>query len=305
MSASAARVNTALTTYAFGLTQDVKMGSVAQSLAPLVRVGSGSYQFKRYNTANDFQLYNTARAMGGKPMRIEFAADDPTSVVKPHALETTIDDQERKNSADNGVSLERAKVRSVYTNFMLAREKRILTYVEANTTAVSGAGVWSSSSVDPITELDAEIERINNTAGQMPNQLALGVSAWKIIKNHPKVLSRFPGANIQNVTLAQLASLLLNPNIQINLGTISYSTTKLGGTKNAVSVIGAKVYVYLSSTTPTQEDPSWFKSFSTGDGNISGVRQYREEPFNDVFLVDMDDDIQLISAECGSRIDLS
>lgn len=306
MSSSTARVNTTLTNYAFGLNQDIGK-RLAPFLFPLVRVGSGSYQFKRYNTANAFQNYNTARPIGGKAQRIEFSADDPTSVVKAQALEATIDDQERKNAGDNGASLERAKVSSLITNFHLAREKRALAFVEANTTAESGLGVYSSSSVDPVSEIDAVIDALSTKTGMMPNRMVIGLSAWRVIKNHVLVKGRFTtGSNANsNVSLEGFASLLLNPNIDIRVGMLSQSSTKFGATKNAVNIVGAKVYVFLGSDTPTQEDPSWFKSFSTGDNNVSSVQQYREDPFNDVFLVQADDDLQLISAECGARIDLS
>lgn len=305
-SAGTARVHTALTTFAAGMNQAVDT-RLAPFLFPLVRVGSGSYQFKIYDSANSFQNYDTRRAMGGKATRIEFAASDPTGVVKAHALEAVIDDQERKNSGDNGAGLERAKVSSLVTNFHLAREKRALAFVEANTTAASGKGVWSDAAVDPIAQIDEQIENITTATGMMPNRMAIGLSAWRVIKNHALVKARFAtGSNENsNVSLPGFASLLLNPKMDIRVGVLSQSTTKFGATKAAANIVGAKVYIFNGSDAPSQEDPSWFKSFSTGDNNVAAVKFYREDPFADVFLVDMDDDMQLIAAACGARIDVS
>lgn len=306
MSKSAARVHTTLTNYAAGVGQDLS-APVADFLLPRVIVGSGSYQFKKYDSDQSQRIYATEVAIGGKPTRIEFDATDPQSVVKHHALEAVVADQERTEAGSNGTLLEQSKVSTLVTNWHVSREDRVLRFVEANTTAAAGLGVYSDAEVDPIEEWDTVIRDQAIKTGMIPNRATMDINMWHAIKNHPLVKARFQSGSqpASVVTLAGFASLLLNPNIEIRLAGITKSTTKKGAAKNAVTVMGARAYIFYGSPNPTQYDASWFKSFSTGGGNVNSVRYYREEPFNDCYLITMDDDPQLIHSGMGVRIDLS
>lgn len=305
MSASAARVHQTLTNFAAGVGQDLS-APVADFLLPRVIVGAGSYQFKRYNADQSQLIYKTEVAIGGKPTRIEFSADDPASIVKHHALEAVVADQERTNAGDNGKLLEQSKITTLVTNWHVSREDRVLRFVESNTTAESGLGDYTDDTVDPVAEWDAVIRDQSIKTGMIPNRATMDINMWYAIKNHPKVVSRFTSGSSPSsvVTLQGFANLLLNPNIEIRLAGISKSTTKKGATKNAVTVLGAKAYIFYASPNPTQFDASWFKTFSTGAGNVNSVRYYRDEPFNDCYLINMDDDPQLIHSGMGVRIDL-
>ncbi len=94
-----------LKNYAFGVAQDVKT-SLADFIAPRVPVGMGSGQFKKFNEKNAFQVYDTARAVGGPATRMEFSADDEYFNCAANALEATIDDQEREKAGDAQTALE-------------------------------------------------------------------------------------------------------------------------------------------------------------------------------------------------------
>ena len=85
-----------LKSYAFGVAQDLS-GSIADFIAPRVSVGIASGFYKKFGDKNAFQVYQTARALGGPATRMQFEADDPTFNCRPNALEAPIDDHDREH----------------------------------------------------------------------------------------------------------------------------------------------------------------------------------------------------------------
>lgn len=302
-SREAGTVNTMLTNYATGIANDTA-SSLAEFIAPTVPTGSQHGQFKQFDDADAFKIYNTARAVGGPATRIEFNADDAFFNCKPQALEIAIDDSERDPGADP-LSIERAKIRTLVINTSTSHEAKVFDLIKSVKAAAGGVGVWSSDANDPVAEIDAQIEAILTATGQMPNRMALGVGAWKVIKNHPKVLARQPGAVNQGVTLTQFAGMLLNPQIEIRVGVMSRDLSKVGKAANKANIVGAEVFIFIGSAAPTPYDPSFAKTFMVSSNPITSVRQYRQEPFADVYLTDWSEDIKVVSTLCAVRITLS
>lgn len=301
---STAAMNPTLTNFAQGLAQD-RTGSIGDFLAPQVPVGASIGHYKQFNAKNQFVIYETARAIGGHANRIKFEATDPTYNAQPQALELPIDDAERDAAGEDQLSLEQAKTDTLLTTGLIARENKILTVAKASLTAVSGKGVWSNAGNDPVAELDALIEAIAIATGIMPNRIAFGIGAWRVFRNHPKVAARQPGAVVQGLKMEQAMSMLLNPSIQGKVGTLSKDTYKFGKDKDAVNIVGAEVFIYYASDTPSTFDPSFMKVFTSGVGGVYAVRMYREEPFSDVMLLDWSEDVKVTSTASGRRLTIS
>lgn len=294
-----------LTNYAQGLSQDYA-NSLAEFIAPTVVTGLAHGQYKRYSKKNDFQVHNTARALGGARKRIEFGADDPFFNCKPNGLETTIDDHERAMAGSNVLNLQYAKIRNLVGAAKLSHEKKVFDAVKAAKAATGGIGVWSNADNDPVAELDSQIEAIAHETGRMPNRIVFGLGAWRIFRNHAKVVSRQPGAELIGLTEDQAARMLLNPAIQMRVGLLSADTTKFGAAKNVQNIVGGEVFVFFGSDTPDQYDASFAKTFSTSAGAVDAVREYREDgASSDVYYVDWSEDIQVTAADSGRRITLS
>lgn len=307
MPASAATVNTTLTNYAQGFAQDRNL-SLADFIAPEVPTGVSSGQYKRYASKNDFVVYNTGRAIGGGRTRIEFAADDPYFNCRPQGLEIAIDDHERKQAGDTGVmNLQQAKIRTLLNAQIVGHEHKVWTALRAAVSAVGGGvGAWSDDAVDPIEEMDAQIEAITTATGMMPNRIAMGLGAWRVLKNHVLVRNRLADSSDKNLSYDRLAGMLLNPNIEIRVGVMSYDTAKTGKTANNVNVVGSDVWIFTGSQAPDQYDPSFAKTFTTVSGFVGGVREYRDEgAVSDVYPVDWDEDIVVTATASGRRITLS
>jgi len=302
---SSASINQHLSSYAHGIAQDMSR-RLARFIAPLVPTGASSGQFVKFDDKNSFQIYETLRALGGPNNRIEFAKTDPFFNCKPRGLAIAIDDEERKKAGDWASNLEEAKVKTLVSTTMLGHENDVIVAVLAGLTAVSGKGVWSDAAIDPIAQIDEQILAIATETGMLPNKLVLSLSGWNIIKNHALVKARTTGTSRDGLRMSELASMLLNPMIQIEVGILSKDTKKFGVAKNAVNVIGPELLLFYGDDNPTQYDPSFAKTFTPTANSFDAVMQYRDEDNNsDVYKTNWSDDIQVVSTALARRLSLS
>lgn len=306
MPARAAQVNQTLTNYAQGISQD-RTSRLANFIAPIVVTGIAHGQYKRYDEKNDFQVYDTSRALGGPRKRIEFGADDPFFNCMPQGLETTIDDHERELAGEGGIlNLQQAKIRNLVGASHLSHENKVFTALKAAVSAVGGKGVWSSASNDPVEEIDEQIEAIATATGMMPNRIVFGVGAWRVFRNHAKVRERQPGAELIGLTKDQAARMMLNPSIQIEVGILSKDTAKFGKAKSTANIVGLEVFLFYGSDTPDQYDPSFAKTFTTNDGMIDAVKEYRDDnAVSDAFATDWSEEVQVTASATGRRLTIS
>jgi len=288
--ASSATVNYTLTNYAQGLANDLmKARELTNILMPMVQVSGASGQYKAFSDVNSFQTYATLRGLGGKARRIEFDATDATFVCEPHSLEVTVDDHERELAGAAGSLasqlLDQGKIKSLVNSASLSLAKRAVDFVAANTTAVSSRGNWSNADVDPIDQIDEQLQNLMTaTGGFMTPTVVLGLSAWRTLRNHPKTKARTSGVQVGGITQEQLRSMFFIP-ANVVVGMLSYNTAKPGNTVSKSQVLGDICYIQASVPSPTVYDPSPFKCFTTGVGGVEAVRTYRDEPFSDVHNV--------------------
>jgi len=292
-----------LKNYAYGVAQDAKT-SLADFIAPRVPVGIGSGQFKKFNDKNAFQIYDTNRAVGGRANRMEFEATDGVFNCKPNALELPIDDQERAQAGEADAQLEEAKTRTIVINAALAREKKVFDLVKAK---VAAAATWDSTGTDdPIDLIDEQIVAIATATGMMPNRMVIGLGAWRLIKNNAEVLKRHVNVSNKGVTLDVLAGMLLNPQIDIRVGVMSYDANKMGKADSKSNVVGSEIFLFHGNDNPTQYDPGFAKTFSIGNNSVEAVRMYRDEGCrSDILAVDWSEDVEVVSTICAKRITVS
>ena len=305
MPATAMRVNQTLTNYAAGVAQDTA-SALARFIAPIVPTGTTNGRYKKFDDKNAFQAYETDRAIGGPRRRIEFGATDPYFNCRPQGLEVPVDDHERQSAGTQDARLVEAKIRTLVTTATLGHEKKVFDLVKAAKAATGGIGVWSNASNDPIADLDSQIEAICTETGMFPNRMVIGVGAWRVLKNHAKVLGRQPGSGNQGVTLDQLAGMLLNPSMEIRVGLLSSDTTKFGAAKSASNIVGGEVFLFYGSDNADAYDPSFAKCFTTTPSMVDAVREYREEKnASDIYFIDWSEDIVVTAPATGRRITLS
>ena len=297
-------VNRMLTNYAVGVANE-SMDDIAAFIAPTVPTGAQHGQYKTFEDKDAFQVYNTARAVGGPRTRIEFNADDEYFNCKPQGLEIGVDDSER-DSGTASLGVERAKIRTLVITTNTSHAAKVMGLIKSVKSAAGGVGVWSDATVDPVVEIDAQILAIAQETGQVPNRMLLGLSAWNVIKNHPLVRERLSENSKESVSLTQFSSMLLNPMIEIKVSSMVYDTAKSGKAASNAGIVGGEVFIFLASANPTQYDPSFAKTFMVSSTPIDSVREYRDDKnSSDIYYVDWSEDVKVVSSKCARRITLS
>ena len=298
---STATVNTALTSFASGVAQDVK-SALADFIAPPVPTGVTDGHYKRFDEKNTFRVYNTKRGIGGAATRIHMDADDPTFNCAPYALEAAIDDFERQKAGEFQQALEEAKIREVIVGATLSHDDEVL--AKARSVAAT-AKTWGANA-DPIDDIDQAILDIVNLTGMFPNRMVMGPGTWKLLKNHKNVVSRQRSTTDKAVDLGGFASMLLNPNIEIRLGLLSKDTAKEGKAAAKQNIIGSDILIFVGSQNPTTFDPSFMKTFRVGDIATGNVTEYRDETCSsDIYKVAWSNDIKVVSSICAKRLTVS
>jgi hypothetical protein len=305
-SRAAASANPILTNYASGLAQD-RRSAVAEFLAPTVVVPATVGHFKKYDDKNFYQSAPTGRAVGGSAFRVEFNATDPTYNCKPQALEIAIDDSERDAAGgDSPIILEQAKTEVLINTAVLSHEVAVLTAIKAGVSAESGKGVWSSPDIDPIDQIDEQINAIATATGMLPNRIAIGLGAWAILRRNKKVKDRVTFKSAGSIALSDFAACLLNPSIEIRLGVLVKDSTKMPATKSTSNVVGDECFIFYALPNPSTYDPSFAKTFRGGSGSVDSVRVYRDEKArSDILAVDWSEDIQVVASSCCKRISVT
>lgn len=301
---STATVNEPLTSYAYGLMQDrLKAYNLANVLCPIVQVGAATGTYKQFDDRNAFFAPDTARALGGARNRIQANATDGSYACKPQALSIALDDYEVNlaSSRNTPIDLAQLKIKTLLSQKATAYSKRVVDFVFANLTAVDSRGNWTNDTVDPIDQIDEQLDALSADIGTTENiSIVMGVSEWRKLRSNAKVKSRLGLTNGIALTEDKFLSGLLFP-VKLIVSGVAATVTKPGQatvTKNRL----AAGYCVLTYTLPdpTTEDASAFKCFSTSSVLVDAVREYRDEDANStVYPIDWDEAIVKTGASCA------
>lgn len=308
---TAATLNHQLTAFAQGHMNDLTASlELAERLAPTVPVPGGNGQYKQFNDANSFQLYETARAMGGDANRIKFDASDAYYNTKPQALEVTVDQEEREKAGlDNALAqqlLDEGKVKALLNSTSLSHVKKVVDAVLAAVAAEGGVGAWSNPDIDPIDQLDEQIDELSKQVGSTQFlRLTLDVTAWRTIRNHPKTKARVGNSQATPLTRQQLVDSLVIP-VDLGIYSIVYNQAKLGQAQSKKRVLASEVLLHYSLPNPTQYDPSAFKVFTMDRSRVTSVRTWMHPSSRyDVHAVDWSEDIKQTSTLAMRRLSIT
>lgn len=281
---------------------------LAERLAPTVAVPGGNGQYKVFNDENSFQVYNTSRALGGAATRIAFSATDAYYNTKPQALEVTIDRAERESAGrDNALAqqvLDEGKIKALLNSTALAHVNKVATAVLAGVSAVADRGNWSNPDIDPIDQLDEQLDLLSKAVGSTKFiKLTMDVSAWRAIRSNAKVKTRVASTQATPITRQQLVDSLVIP-VDFGVYGISKHVEALGqATKTKTRILSGEVLIHYSVPAPTVYDPSAFKVFTLDRSLITSVRTYTDPSDRfDVHAIDWSEDIKQTSTTAIKRI---
>lgn len=251
-------------------------------VAPFVPTGTADGDYKYFDQDDPFQLYDTAIPEEGTSKTVHFNATTKQFNCNPHGLKIPLTDWERKKAGAKGYEiLRQGKLNTLLSTQLVNREHAGWAKIFAAVAAESGKGAWTGSagaSKDPIDEMDELIEKINNATGSMPTAIVLGLTAWRILKNHPRIRTIVSGIE-KRVALEDIRGALLNPEIDIRVGSMPYKPSKLGKGAAKKGIIGSDILIFHRSDSPSTDDMSAFKTFSI-DGGASPEVHTLEDTIN-------------------------
>lgn len=272
--------NETLTIFAQGFMAQ-RADSLIDFIAPFVSTGIASSDYKLFDKNDPFQVYDdTVIPEDGESQTVHFNASSEKYNCEPHGLKIPIRDWDRKKAGEKGSLIMRnGKLNTLLSTQLVNREYQGWAKIRAAVAAESGKGIWKGTAgadKDPIDELDDLIEQINNNTGSMPGYMAIGLSAWRVLKNHPKVLARMTGIK-PSATVEDIRGVLLNPNMEIRVGSMPINTAKLGKAAVKKGILGADVFVFHKSESPTTEDMSAVKTFTIDTPGVAEVHTMRDD----------------------------
>lgn len=322
-----AAINYTLTDFATGHMNDLaKTMELAERLCPTVHVPGAVGRYKKFDDINSFQAYDTKRGIGSDPTRIQFAAEDEYYHCSPQALEVTVDEEERNltgtENAEAQQLLDEGKIKSLLNVAGLSFTKTRVDYVLANTTAVANRGNFSNPNIDPIDQIDEQLDNISKVVGSTENlKITMDVSAWRAIRSNALAKRRLVGVQLAEISQAQFKDMLLFP-CDVGVYSISYvgapgtgpagggstttNTPSAGEFSTKLRLLSGVVLIHFSAPNPTQYDCSAFKSFTIAPGNPQTVRSYMAP--NGLYgghIVSWSEDVEQTSTIAMVRLNLS
>lgn len=247
---------------------------VADFLAPTVEVGAKSGYYKVYTAKQAMRIPQTKRSLNGRAVELFRDAADTPYLLEAHAIDAPVDRAilDDEGALENELMTAADEAAAVGG---LAHEKTVIDMALASVGSGTNSN-FTSSSVDPVDVLDAQIMNVIKAAGYgslMGVGLLFGATAWQRYKNNSNVRARFVGGagavgkgkseggaslvtpNLDSVTSLQLA----NPEARVSL--MVYDAAQEGLAANNTFILDTAILIFARLARPTRNDPSFMKTF--------------------------------------------
>lgn len=260
---NSATYNEYLTTLAQAFTASDGDG-IGAFLFPAVQVNSTVGSYKKRDINSGFRRYDTRLARGRAPRQIHVHAEDAFFNCKPNGLD--VSNWKFDLDQAGGDDWREDNLRELMSATLVNRELEAVDIFRKAVAATSGAGEnWSTGQSDPIDELDQGIIMIHSAIGRMPKRGVIGLTAWRILKNHPKVRDRIAGLKT-SASLEAIKEMLMVPDIDLRIGAMPYQPEKLGKAANKQEIVGSEIFLFYGEDAPTRNDASACKDFTLDAG---------------------------------------
>lgn len=175
-------------------------GLIAPKVFPIVDVPRQSGVYAVFEQADLFRVGDTRRAPGTEANRIRFRVGSDTYFCTNYALKTQVLLEEVANAdAIFRMKLDQQRVSGALTMLSMDWENRLAGRLFNTTNVGSSVQVsssWTSSSSNPVGDLNTAIDNVQNATGYRPNTIVIGVEAWRALRRHPDVINKSRNPNI-------------------------------------------------------------------------------------------------------------
>ena len=188
---------------------------VANTLFPIVPVNARGGTIITFGR-EQFQVVDTRRAPGADTKSVEIGYGSGKYSLTDNRLMGKVPVEHMEEAAAvPGIDLASRAIVVVQDKMSLEREvhaaslaRSASAYVAANKTTLSGADLWTASTSNPFTVIEAGKEAIRKKIGRRPNVMVLGPVVLSALRMHPLVLDKLSTATDRTpATLLQLAAL--------------------------------------------------------------------------------------------------
>jgi len=256
---------------------------IADLAAPPISVSQEDGQYTIMGT-EAFNAPNAQRRPKKRYKEIDFGQTKASYHAEEYGLEFRVDDRERR-AAPNGFNLESTGTENLTAAILNNREIRIATMLRSTAnltqnTTLSGADRWDDTSGgDPIGDIDAGAQVIEDATGIAPNTVIMPRKVFRALRRNPVIRAELLDG--EQLTLPRLAELFSVERIIIS--SALYNTKALGQTPVMGDVWGKDVI--LCYTNPNPADGRASLAYQLRVDDLATFR-WRDVPVNcDVFRV--------------------
>lgn len=241
------------------------------------------------------KLFDTSRAPRGKYKRDDFEYERGKFATSEQGWEEPVDDTERSLLDQEAPGLaDIVATKRAMSMIMRNQEKRIADAIfnATNFTAHAVSTEWNTASTaTPISDVKDGIASFRSQCGMRPDALIVTYTTYQDLKNCSQIVDRikytFPGAQIADMTPAQLAQCLGVPRVLVG-GGVYDSTGK--GLDSTIADLWSYEYAMLAKIASGRDimQPCIGRTFlwSADSPSNAIVEEYREEQTrSDVYRV--------------------
>jgi len=270
-------------------------------IAPVVPTGIVTFSVIDYAKRSGFQTPSGARAIGGDSKAVQSDGDRVDISLKPNGLHDFIDQHELDQAGSQGLALLRqSRTQNLVSQAGNTRFKDTLTQI--NTVTGAGTATTWDSSADPIVDIDTLIEEMNDSTGILPNRILMSLKAWRIFRNHAKVVERFPGTLKVAPSIAEAEGFFLT-DIKIIVCSTVFDT-RINVTSSKSNAMGSDLYLFFAQDGANIYDNSFVKTFRIRTGMESNVRTSQKD-YGEKLMVDWTEIVYVNNPLAGKRLAIS
>lgn len=276
-----------LLNYTVGLYADKKR-KVAEKLAPTVPVPTMAGSYQSYDSLDAFELDDTQRQPGAAPKVLTFTGYPNSYNCTPNSLDAVIPMELYDLADENTARVHYESImRELVSRAVINHEYQIINLVNssvsAETTTIDGlvpGANWSlagnsTSSVDPLSQIESLYYQIGSDIGEFPNNIVAGPNAYRWLKHAYASRGTFPAVLAMTDKSVQDLYLNIGNGLTLTVATLAYGSNKGQSTRSTTRIVGSNdLFLFYSSELPGIMDRSAFKTLQFGQG-FDAIRTYK------------------------------
>lgn len=255
-------------------------------LAPLADVAYKEAGYYKVPTDEFLRVPDTTVGRQQGYNRVDFGMVHEDFSMQEHGLEHLVKDQDMNRYAEIGLDAEAASTRVLMVMWLLSGEKRVLDVVQ-DTSIFAEQTVdtaWSSTSTsDPLADINGYKESMENATGMTPNALAVSSQVFRYLQQNDAIQS-FLEATQPSFGDASVTQEMMRQYFDVDYFGVSkarYVSSPEGEAESMTAMLSDE-YAFLARVSENPEDfnePCALKTFTwTGDAPENPVvEDYRDE----------------------------